>query len=196
MKIEAPLANLTETITMVQNGAATLVRPETSLPPMSLKASPSAPRTDKRASQFERGKCLMPVFSYLFPLVLIINDKRRSRIHWFRVLAMIDSVAKTFDSGIAPFSVATAGINACQLLLCQLSGMTLTRNHGGSEINKYSLRAWTYGSYTCRNSESFCSVAVPARMLISASANIFRNTVKLEGGRRSGAGAGGERMKF
>jgi hypothetical protein len=81
MKMEAPLANLTEMRTMVQNGAATLVRPETSLPPMSLKAFPSAPRTDKRASQFERGKCLMLVYSYLiFPVVLIINDKRRSRI--------------------------------------------------------------------------------------------------------------------
>ena len=79
-----------------------------------------------------------------------------------KVLAVIDAVAKTFDSGIAPFSVATAGINACQLLLCQLSGMTLTRNHGGSEINKYLLRAWTYGSYICRNSHSFWSVANPS----------------------------------
>ena len=65
-----------------------------------------------------------------------------------KVLAVIDSVAKTVDSGIARLSVATAGINACQLLLCQLSGMTFTRNHGGSEINKYLLRAWTYGSHT------------------------------------------------
>src|SRR5258706_9735876 len=30
-----------------------------------------------------------------------------------KVLAVIDSVAKTFDSRIAPFSVAAAGINAC-----------------------------------------------------------------------------------
>src|SRR6267142_1987893 len=76
--MKAPLANLTET--MVQNGAATLVRPETSLPPMSLKASPSPPRTDKRASQFERGKCLRPLFSYAFPLGLIVDENRRSRI--------------------------------------------------------------------------------------------------------------------
>src|SRR5262245_41885513 len=39
-------------------------------------------------------------------------------------------------------------------LVCQLSGMTVTRNHGGRAINKNSLRAWTYGSYICRNSRS------------------------------------------
>src|SRR5258705_13004491 len=108
---------------------------------------------------------------------------------------MIDSVAKTFDSGIAPFSVATAGINACQLLLCQLSSVTLTRNHGGSVINKYVLRAWTYGSYICRNSHSFWSVANPSRTVTPVSASAFRKAFKLEGGRRSGSDAGGELTK-
>src|SRR5260370_665335 len=99
-----------------------------------------------------------------------------------KVLAVIDSVAKTFDSGIAPLSVATAGINACQLLLCQLSGMALTRNHGGSEINKYLLRTATYGSYIWRNSHSFWSVANPSRTVTPVSASAFRKAVKLEGG--------------
>ena len=76
-----------------------------------------------------------------------------------KVLAVIDSVAKTFESEVAPFSAATAGINACQLLLCQLSGVSLIRNHGGIEINKYLPESLTYGSYIRRNSESFCSVA-------------------------------------
>src|SRR6266404_3308142 len=125
----------------------------------------------------------------------------KSRVHhcssatYHRVLAAIDSVAKTFDSGIAPFSVATAGINACQLLLCQLSGIALTRNHGGSEINKCLLRAWTYGSYICRNSHSFWSVANPPRTVTPVSASAFRKAFKVEGGRRSGSDAGGENTK-
>src|SRR6266853_1149670 len=100
-----------------------------------------------------------------------------------KVLAVIDSVAKTFDSGIAPFSVATAGINTCQLLHCQLSSVSLTRNHGGSEINKYLLRAWTHDSYICRNSHSFWSVANPFRTVTPVSASASRKAFKLEGGR-------------
>src|SRR6266446_8535602 len=91
-----------------------------------------------------------------------------------KVLAVIDSVAKTFDSGIALFSVVTSGINTCQLLLCQLSGVTLTRNHGGSEINKYLLRTWTYGSYIWRKSHSFWSVANPSRTVTPVSASALR----------------------
>jgi hypothetical protein len=89
-------------------------------------------------------------------------------------LAVIDSVAKTFDLEIAPLSAAT-GINACQLLLCQLSGVSLVRNHGGVGINKYLPRAWTYGSYIARYPESFCSVAVAVAMRVDQrSSNSFR----------------------
>src|SRR5258708_39803793 len=87
------------------------------------------------------------------------------------------------------------GMSTSQLLLCQLSGMALTRNHGGSEINKYLLRTATYGSYIWRNSHSFWSVANPSRTVTPVSASAFRKAFKLEGGRRSGSDAGGQNTK-
>src|SRR5688572_18430262 len=39
--------------------------------------------------------------------------------------------------------VAPSVMSLSQALVCQRSGMTVTRNHGGRGIDKYALRAWT-----------------------------------------------------
>src|SRR5262249_20211253 len=50
--------------------------------------------------------------------------------------------------------------NLSEAVICQVSGVPVSGNHGGKLINRYSLKRWTCGSYILRNSCSFCS-AVP-----------------------------------
>src|SRR5215472_10390695 len=81
------------------------------------------------------------------------------------------------------------GDNLSQAVICQMSGVPVTGNHGGRLINKDSLRRWTCGSYICRRSRSFCSAA-PSCNAMPAFLSISRKALKLAGGRRSGARTG------